>query len=166
MAFGTSPGACYRATKAVRRHWSRPLIVKLTPNVTDISEIAKAAVEAGADTLSLINTLVGMAIDIHGKKPVLGNTKGGLSGPCIKPIAIRCVWEVSQAVSVPVIGMGGIFSAEDALEFIMAGASAVAVGTALLVDPYAPKRIVEGISSYCQSHEIDSLSRISGIAWK
>lgn len=166
MAFGTSPGACYRATKAVRRYWSKPLIVKLTPNVTNISEIAKAAVEAGADSLSLINTLVGMAIDVDAKRPVLGNITGGLSGPCIKPVALRCVWEVSQAVPIPVIGMGGIFSARDALEFIMAGASAVAIGTALLVDPYAPKTIVEGISSYCESHEIDSLSSIRGIAWK
>ncbi|HHY69034.1 MAG TPA: dihydroorotate dehydrogenase [Bacillota bacterium] len=164
MAFGTDPGSCYRATKAVRRSWPGPLIVKLTPNVTNISEMAKAAVDAGATCVSLINTLLGMAIDIQNKRPALGNIKGGLSGPAVKPVAVRCVWEVFQSVSVPVIGMGGVFSWEDALEFIMAGASAVALGTAVLVDPYAPKKIVDGIQSYCESNGIDSMSSIVGIA--
>lgn len=166
MAFGTDPQTCYRATKAVRRVWNGPLIVKLTPNVKDITSIAKAAVEGGADVLSLINTLVGMAIDIKTRKPILGKAKGGLSGPAIKPVALRCVWEVSQAVSVPIIGIGGIRSAKDALEFIMAGASAVALGTSLLIDPAMPKKVVEGIEQYGITESIESLQDIVGVAWK
>ncbi|MGI6627353.1 MAG: dihydroorotate dehydrogenase [Bacillota bacterium] len=166
MAFGTDPRSCYRATRAVRRAWNGPLIVKLTPNVQDISQVARAATEGGADVLSLINTLVGMAIDIKSRKPVLGNVKGGLSGPAIKPVALRCVWEVSQAVSVPVIGMGGVSDYRDALEFVMAGASAVALGTAILVDPAAPRKIVGGLKEYCSEEGIDTLESLVGTAWK
>ncbi|MFY9359127.1 MAG: dihydroorotate dehydrogenase [Bacillota bacterium] len=166
IAFGTSPEMCYETTRAVRQVWKGPLIVKLTPNVADITSIAKAAVEAGADALSLINTLVGMAIDIHTMRPVLGNVTGGLSGPAIKPVALRCVWQVSQAVSVPVIGMGGISSAEDALEFIMAGASAVAVGTGLLTNPEIPRKITTGIQEFCQAKGIPALKEIVGGAWR
>lgn len=166
MAFGTDPQTCYEAIKTVRSAWSGPLIAKLTPNVKDITRIARAAVDGGADVLSLINTLVGMAIDIKTRKPVLGNVKGGLSGPAIKPVALRCVWEVSQAVSVPIIGIGGIFSAEDALEFIMAGASAVALGTGLLIDPALPNKVANGIEQYCITQNIESLQDIVGVAWK
>ena len=165
MAFGTDPRSCYRATRAVRHNWDGPLIVKLTPNVQDIGAIARAAAEGGADVISLVNTLVGMAIDIRARKPVLGNIKGGLSGPAIKPVALRCVWEVSQAVSVPVIGMGGVSTSDDALEFIMAGASAVAVGTGVLADPAAPIKIVKGLEQYCDSHGI-SFTTLVGAAWK
>lgn len=164
IAFGTSPDMCYEATRAVRKAWEGPLIVKLTPNVTDIKAIAKAAVEAGADALSLINTLVGLAIDIHTMKPVLGNVTGGLSGPAIKPVALRCVWEVAQAVPVPVIGMGGIRSAQDALEFIMAGAGAVAVGTGLLIDPEVPRKVTQGIREYCEARGIEAVRELVGAA--
>ncbi len=166
MAFGTDPRSCYRAVSAVRHNWDGPLIVKLTPNVQDIGAIARAAAEGGADVLSLINTLVGMAIDIKAIKPVLGNVKGGLSGPAIKPVALRCVWEVSQAVSIPIIGMGGISTSEDALEFMMAGASAVAVGTGLLIDPATPSKIVKGLEQYCNSNGISTLQAVVGAAWK
>lgn len=164
IAFGTNPDMCYESTKAVRQVWQGPLIVKLTPNVADITSIAKAAVEAGADALSLINTLVGMAIDVNTMRPVLGNITGGLSGPAIKPVALRCVWEVSRAVQVPVIGMGGISSAQDALEFLMAGATAVAVGTGLLVDPEIPSRVTQGIREYCEARGIETLQEIVGAA--
>lgn len=164
IAFGTNPDMCYESTKAVRQVWQGPLIVKLTPNVADITSIAKAAVEAGADALSLINTLVGMAIDVNTMRPVLGNITGGLSGPAIKPVALRCVWEVSRAVQVPVIGMGGISSAQDALEFLMAGATAVAVGTGLLVDPEIPRRVTQGIREYCEARGIETLQEIVGAA--
>ncbi len=166
IAFGTNPDMCYESTKAVRQVWQGPLIVKLTPNVADITSIAKAAVEAGADALSLINTLVGMAIDVNTMRPVLGNITGGLSGPAIKPVALRCVWEVSRAVQVPVIGMGGISSAQDALEFLMAGATAVAVGTGLLVDPEIPSRVTQGIREYCEARGIETLQEIVGAAWR
>jgi dihydroorotate dehydrogenase (NAD+) catalytic subunit len=166
IAFGTNPDMCYESTKAVRQVWQGPLIVKLTPNVADITSIAKAAVEAGADALSLINTLVGMAIDVNTMRPVLGNITGGLSGPAIKPVALRCVWEVSRAVQVPVIGMGGISSAQDALEFLMAGATAVAVGTGLLVDPEIPRRVTQGIREYCEARGIETLQEIVGAAWR
>jgi len=166
MAFGTDPRSCYKATYAARKAWKRPLIVKLSPNVQDIRSIARAAVEGGADIISLINTLVGMAIDIKTKKPILGNIVGGLSGPAIKPIALRCVYEVSQAVSVPVIGIGGIFSAEDALEFLMAGASAIAVGTGLLVDPQIPRKIVKGLQQYCAGEGVREVSELVGTCWR
>ncbi|QUL98646.1 MAG: dihydroorotate dehydrogenase [Candidatus Fermentithermobacillus carboniphilus] len=166
MAFGVDPRSCYRATYAVRRAWHGPLIVKLTPNVQDISSVARAAVEGGADAISLINTLVGLAIDIKKRKPVLGSVTGGLSGPAIKPVALRCVYEVSQAVPVPVIGMGGILDYRDALEFIMAGATAVAVGTAVLVNPSVPRSIVEGLIKYGQEEGVERISDLVGVAWR
>lgn len=166
MAFGSRPDMVERVVKAVRESTSLPLIVKLSPNVTDIKEIAFHAVEAGADALSLINTLVGMAIDIKSRRPVLGNVFGGLSGPAIKPIALRAVWQVSQVVDVPVIGMGGIVNYEDALEFILAGASAVAIGTGNFVNLLAALEIISGIKSYLQKNSISNVRQLVGKAWK
>jgi dihydroorotate dehydrogenase (NAD+) catalytic subunit len=150
--------------QAVRKATALPLIVKLSPNVTDISAIARAAVDAGADALSVINTLTGMAIDIRTRKPKLANRTGGLSGPAIKPVAIRMVYEVYKAVKVPIIGMGGIMTAEDALEFIIAGASAVAVGTANFIHPTAAVDILEGISAFLTQERIADISTLRGIA--
>jgi dihydroorotate dehydrogenase (NAD+) catalytic subunit len=166
MAFGMDARSCYRATRAVRRNWKGPLIVKLTPNAADIVSTARAAVEGGATALSLINTLVGMVIDLHTRRPVLGNVTGGLSGPAVKPVAVRCVYQVSQAVTVPVIGMGGVTSYRDVLELMMAGAGAVAIGSSLLVDPLAPKRIVDDLKSYCETEGLRDLSTLVGAAWK
>jgi dihydroorotate dehydrogenase (NAD+) catalytic subunit len=148
MAFGTDPRVCGSVVRTVRRETSLPLICKLTPNVTDITEIARAAEEAGADVISLINTLLGMAIDIEARRPVLGNTLGGLSGPAIKPVALRLVWQVRRAVKLPLIGMGGIASAEDAVEFMLAGADAVAVGSAMFSNPLAPLEVLVGLARY------------------
>ncbi len=163
IAFGTDPRCAFEITQAVREATTKPLIVKLSPNVTDITLIARQVEAAGADCISLINTLLGMAIDIRRKCPVLGNTVGGLSGPAIKPVALRMVWQVYQKVSVPLIGMGGITSANDALEFIMAGASAVAVGSGTFRDPQTPVRIIEGIQSYLEQTKID-VTELIGIA--
>lgn len=155
MHFGTDPDATYQAIKAIRQETDLTIITKLTPNVTDITLFAKAAVSAGTDALSLINGPLAMAIDIETQKPKLGkNITGGLTGPAIKPIAVRMVWQVAQAVDVPLIGVGGITSAEDALEFIIAGASAVQVGTYNLVDPTALPKIVEGIEAYMARKKI------------
>jgi dihydroorotate dehydrogenase (NAD+) catalytic subunit len=143
MAFGTDPKAVYEVTKRAKELTNKPIVVKLTPNVTDIAVIAKAAESAGADALSLINTVVGMRIDLKTREPILSRGTGGLSGPAIKPIAIAAVKRVSEAVKIPIIGMGGIMSGEDAYEFLLAGATAVAVGTAALIDPAAPPRIVD-----------------------
>lgn len=164
MAFGTDLNSAFRLVKNVRAATAKPLIVKLSPNVTDIVEMAGAVEEAGADAISLINTLLGMAVDIHQKKPVLGNIMGGLSGPAIKPVALRMVWQVSEKVKVPVIGMGGIMNAEDALEFIMAGASAVAIGTANFVNPLAVPEIVKGIRDYMYNNNFHRIKEIIGIA--
>ncbi|HWQ30917.1 MAG TPA: dihydroorotate dehydrogenase, partial [Negativicutes bacterium] len=146
VAFGTKCESVYNITRKVKDLCEVPLIVKLSPNVTDIKEIALAAQEGGADALSLINTLLGMSIDIKTRKPVLANTVGGLSGPAVKPVAVRMVWQVAQAVSIPVVGMGGISTWQDAVEFMLAGAAAVSVGTANFVNPYAPLEIADGIS--------------------
>ena len=162
MVFGTDPEAAARLVDEVRRATKQTLIVKLSPNVTDIAAIAKVAEEAGADSISLINTLLGMAIDSSTRRPRLANITGGLSGPAIKPVALRMVWEVCKAVSVPVIGIGGIETAADALEFIIAGASAVQVGTALFVDPLAPVRIIDGMRDYCDAHRIRGLGELRG----
>jgi len=164
IAFGTDPRLAYNITQAVRQATRKPLIIKLTPNVTDITAIAVAAEEAGADCLSLINTLLGMAIDLKKRRPVLGNQMGGLSGPAIKPVALRMVWQVYQKVSIPLIGMGGIMNAADALEFIMAGATAVAVGAALFQDPLKPGRIIEGISELLVEEKVPYLSDLIGAA--
>jgi dihydroorotate dehydrogenase (NAD+) catalytic subunit len=164
MEFGASPQSAASATSAVRANTTLPVIVKLSPNVTDITEIACAAVESGADAVSLINTVKGMAIDIASRRPSLGNIYGGLSGPAIKPVALHMVYQVAGAVDVPVIGCGGIASAEDALEFILAGASAVQVGTATFTNPRAPLDILEGIKRFMEKEGIGKLSEIVGAA--
>ena len=162
IAFGVKAKSAYKVTKAVREKTTKTLIVKLSPNVTDITEIAESAVDAGADSLSLINTITGMAIDINTRRPRLANITGGLSGPAIKPIALRMVWQVARKVKVPVIGVGGIFSAEDAVEFFIAGATAVQIGTANFVNPRATIEIIEGIEKYLADRNISSLSEITG----
>ncbi len=162
MAFGVSCPGAEAVTRAVRSAYNKTLIVKLSPNVTDVSEIAKAVEGQGADGVSLVNTFVGMAIDAETRKPLLSTVTGGLSGPAIKPIALRMVWQVAQAVKIPVIGMGGIMNAADAIEFLLAGASAVQVGTALFKDPFIPLNIVEGIDNYLLRHQMSSVSELIG----
>jgi dihydroorotate dehydrogenase (NAD+) catalytic subunit len=164
MEFGVSAKAAAAVTAAVKRGNSLPIIVKLSPNVTDIVEIARAVVNAGADALSLINTPRGMAIDISKRRPILGGISGGLSGPAIKPIAIYKVYQVAQEVAVPIIGCGGIASADDALEFIMAGASAVQVGTAMLVNPRAPLDVLNGLERFMEREGIGGLGQLIGAA--
>lgn len=149
MIFGTNPQETYKVVQAVRKKTSLPLIIKLSPNVTDITVIAKAAEDAGADALSLINTLLGMAIDIDSCRPLLANITGGLSGPAVKPVALRMVWEIYNSARIPIIGIGGIMKASDALEFMIAGASAVEIGTANFIDPVSTLKILEGIKIYC-----------------
>ena len=166
VAFGTDPDMAYAVTKAVRKHFSRPVIVKLSPNVTDIALIGQAVEEAGADALSLINTVLGMAIDIESCKPKLANTFGGLSGPAIKPIALRMVWQVASSVSIPIIGIGGIATAEDAIEFFLAGATAIQVGTANFINPQATEEIIEGIELHLSKNGIASIGDIIGKARK
>jgi len=162
LAFGTKPSTSAEVTRAIREVTKLPLIVKLSPNVTDITEIARSVEDAGADALSLINTLLGMAIDLKCRKPKLGNVVGGLSGPAVKPVALRMVWQVSRAVKIPLLGMGGIMNAEDALEFILAGASAVAVGTANFLNPKACVEIIQGIEDYLAKQRINSLKELIG----
>jgi dihydroorotate dehydrogenase (NAD+) catalytic subunit len=164
MEFGISPVAAAQVTSAVRAETGLPVIVKLSPNVTDITEIAAAVSKAGADALTVINTLRGMAIDVHLRKPVLGNVVGGLSGPAIKPVALYMVYKVARTIDIPIIGCGGINSAGDALEFIMAGASAVQVGTANLVDPEAALTVLEGIIRFMEERNIETIAEITGIA--
>jgi len=162
LAFGVDPCSAASVVKAVRSVTRKPLMVKLTPNVTDITVVAKSVVDAGADSLSLINTITGMAIDLKTRKPKLANKVGGLSGPAIKPVALRMVWQVANAVSVPVVGMGGIMNAEDALEFIVAGATAVQIGTANFVNPSATLEIVEGMTRYLKENNISSIKDLRG----
>lgn len=152
-----------KVVSEVKKYAKQPLIVKLTPNVTDITEIAKAAVCGGADALSLINTLQGMKIDIYKRKPVLANKIGGLSGPAIKPVAVRMVYQTAKAVNVPIIGMGGITNAEDAVEFMMAGATAVAIGTANFSNPMATIETINGIQNYMEQYDIKDIADIKGI---
>ena len=163
-AMGTDPVMTEKVTKEVRKHAKAPLFVKLSPNVTNITEIAKAAEAGGADGLSLINTLLGMKIDVKKRVPILGNTFGGLSGPAIMPVAVRMVYQVAKSVKLPIIGMGGISKAEDALEFIMAGATAVAVGTANFSNPMATMNILQGLNEYMDKNEVKSLDEIRGVA--
>lgn len=163
MAFGTNTGMVEKIVKAVKKYADKPLIVKLSPNVTDITEIAKAAAAGGADALSLINTIQAMKIDIYKRKPVLYNKMGGMSGPAVKPIAVRMVYQVSKAVDVPVIGMGGISNGADAIEFIMAGAAAVAVGSACFNNPYALTDVIDGIKNYMSEYNVDDINSIRGI---
>jgi dihydroorotate dehydrogenase (NAD+) catalytic subunit len=162
ILIGNSPLQAARLTERVKRASSRPIIVKLSPNVTDVTEIARAVVSAGADALSLINTIVGMAIDINTRKPRLSYGTGGLSGPAIRPIAVRMVYEVAQSVQVPIIGIGGITSASDALEFIIAGATAVQIGTANYYDPKITIKVIDGLSQYCDRHGLDHLRSLIG----
>lgn len=162
MAFGTSCVSAAQVVKAVRSVWPKTLIVKLSPNVTDIAEIAKAAEGEGADSVSLINTLLGMAIDIRTRKPVLSTVTGGLSGPAVKPIALRMVWQVSKSVKIPVIGLGGIMNATDAVEFFLAGASAIQIGTANFIDPAISVKIVHGIEDYLTLHGYNDIKDIIG----
>lgn len=160
--WGVTCSGAASVTKAVRNATKKPVIVKLTPNVTDITEIAKAVEAEGADSVSLINTLLGMRIDIRTRRPILHNNVGGLSGPAVFPVAVRMVWQVSNAVKIPVIGMGGIASAEDAIEMMMAGASAVQMGTAIFGDPYAPIKVCEGMKKFLQENKIEKISDIVG----
>ena len=162
IVFGTDPVAASAVVQAAKAHTRKPVILKLSPNVTDIVMMAKAVEEAGADAVSLINTLMGMAIDIRTKKPVLGNITGGLSGPCVKPVALRMVWQVAKAVKIPVLGMGGISTAEDAIEFLLAGASAVVVGTANFVDPSVTMTIADGIAAYLDEQKIAHVNELVG----
>lgn len=162
MAFGTSCSSAEKVVSAVREVYKKTLIVKLSPNVTDIAEIAKAVEGSGADSVSLINTLLGMAINIDNQRPVLSTVTGGLSGPAIKPIALRMVWQVSKAVNIPVIGLGGIMNARDAIEFFIAGASAIQVGTANFIDPLVTVKIISGIETYLNENKYDSIQDIIG----
>jgi len=158
VAFGVDPKAAHDVVQAVREQFSRTVIVKLSPNVTDITAIAKSVEDAGADGLSLINTITGMAIDIHSRKPKLANITGGLSGPAVKPVAVRMVWQVAQSTKIPIIGIGGIQTAEDAIEFFIAGASAIQIGTANFVNPRATMDVLDGIQDYCRQHNIQRLA--------
>ena len=161
-SFGADPGMVYQVTKAVKSIAAQPLIVKLTPNTTDIRETARAAEAGGCDAISLINTLLGMAIDIRTRRPVLGNIVGGLSGPAVKPVALRMVWQVAKSVKVPVIGMGGITTWEDAVEFLLAGASCIAVGTGNLMDPSTCTHILDGLARYMAENGIRSITELIG----
>lgn len=161
-SFGTACASAQEITAAVRKVTRKPLIVKLTPNVTSISDIAAAVEEAGADAVSLINTLTGMRINIETRRPVLRNNTGGMSGPAVFPVAVRMVWETARRVKIPVIGMGGIASWEDAVEMMLAGASAIQVGTAMFADAYAPLKMIEGIERYLEEHQIQSVTELTG----
>ena len=162
IVFGTDPKAAAAVVREAKAHTQKPVILKLSPNVTDIVTMAKAVEAAGADVISLINTLLGMEINIHSRKPTLGNITGGLSGPCIKPVALRMVYQVANAVQVPIIGMGGISTWEDAAEFLLAGASAVAVGTANFTDPAVTMKICDGLNEYLARQHIESVQEIVG----
>lgn len=162
IAFGQDPKAVETITKAVKERAKQPIIMKLSPNVTDIAEMARAAEAGGADVISLINTITGMKIDVNRRKFVLANKTGGMSGPAVKPVALRMVYQVAQAVKVPVIGMGGISTAEDALEFILAGATAVSVGTANFADPQATVKIIEGIEAYMKAQGVADIHELIG----
>ena len=164
MSFGTDPKNAAAVTKAVKAVTTKPVIIKLTPNVTDITEIAKAVEAEGADGVSLINTLSGMRINMAKRKPLLANVTGGLSGPCTFPVALRCVYQVYNAVKIPIVGMGGVTTAEDVIEIMMAGATAVQVGAANLVDPFACKKIVEELPAAMEKYRISSLEEIIGAA--
>lgn len=163
MGFGTDPKMAAQVVSEVRKVYHKTLIVKLTPNVTSIADIAKAVEEAGADSVSLINTMLGMAVDVERRRPVLSTITGGLSGPAVKPVAVRMVWQVAKAVKIPVIGLGGIASANDALEFLMAGATAVQIGTANFLDPTVTVKVVDGLQDYLNRHNIKDIHDIIGI---
>lgn len=162
MAFGVTTEGASQVVKAVREAYKKPLIVKLSPNVTSIADIALAVQDAGADAVSLINTLMGMVIDIEKRRPILSIATGGMSGPAVKPVAVRCVWQVAKAVNIPVIGLGGIMNAHDAIEFLLAGASAIEIGTANFVDPAITVKVANGISEWLDNHGCKSVSEIVG----
>ena len=162
IAFGQKADCLYDITSAIKKKAAQPVIMKLSPNVTDITEMARAAEATGADAISLINTLTGMKIDIHRRSFVLANKTGGMSGPAVKPVAVRMVYQCAQAVKIPIIGMGGIMNAEDALEFIMAGASAVAVGCANFINPYATQEIVSGIEAFMEKEGVSDITELTG----
>lgn len=162
IAFGQKADALYHITEQLKKHAKQPIIMKLSPNVTDITEMAKAAEAAGADALSLINTITGMKIDIHRRKFALANKTGGMSGPAIKPVAVRMVYQTAKAVNIPIIGMGGIANAEDAIEFILAGATAVSVGAMNFVNPYTTVEVVKGIEDYMRTYHVDNLTDLIG----
>ncbi len=162
ISFGTKSDSVHNITRRVKEYCEVPLIVKLSPNVTDIVEIARAAEEGGADAISLINTMLGMSIDIKTRKPVLANMVGGLSGPAVKPVAVRMVWQVAGSVNIPIIGMGGISCWQDAVEFILAGADAVAIGTANFTNPYAPLEILEGLKKYLIENKFIGINELKG----
>ncbi|MGF7185723.1 dihydroorotate dehydrogenase (NAD+) catalytic subunit [Desulfitispora alkaliphila] len=166
IAFGTDPEQSYKVVSAVVKHSQIPVITKLSPNVTDIREIALSAKEAGTDGLSLINTVTGMAIDINSCDPKLGNKIGGLSGPAVKPIAVKAIWDVAQAVDLPIMGMGGIVHWSDAVEMMLAGATVVAVGTGNFINPKATLEVIEGIEKYCQDKGVASVSELIGLSWR
>jgi dihydroorotate dehydrogenase (NAD+) catalytic subunit len=162
MAFGVSAKGASEVVKAVREVYKKTLIVKLSPNVTDIAEIARAVEGAGADSVSLINTLLGMAIDAERRRPLLSTVTGGMSGAAVKPIALRMVWQVAKAVKIPVVGLGGIMNAQDAVEFLLAGATAVEIGTANFIDPAITVKVVDGINDYLERHHFSSVKDIIG----
>lgn len=162
IAFGQKADALYHITERIKKKARQPIIMKLSPNVTDITEMARAAEAAGADALSLINTLTGMKIDIHRRRFALANKTGGMSGPAIKPVAVRMVYQASHAVQIPVIGMGGIATAEDAIEFILAGATAVSVGAMNFVDPYTTVKVIEGIEEYMRTYQVEDIASLIG----
>lgn len=162
MAFGTTCEGAAAVTRAVRNAFSRTVIVKLSPNVTDITEIARAAEAEGADAVSLINTLMGMAIDVEKRRPCLSTVTGGLSGPAVRPVAVRMVWQTAKAVKIPVVGLGGIMNGRDAIEFILAGATAVEVGTANFIDPAVTVKIVDEINDYCERHGVEKITELIG----
>ena len=162
MAFGVNPESAAQVVSAVRKAYDKTLIVKLSPNVTDITEIARAVEGAGADSVSLINTMLGMAIDAEKRRPILSTVTGGMSGPAVKPVALRMVWQTAKAVKIPVIGLGGICSATDAIEFLLAGASAIQIGTANFIDPSISEKVVDGIADYLERHGFSSVQEIIG----
>ena len=163
MAFGTTTAGASEVVSAVRKAWPRHLMVKLSPNVTDITEIARAAEASGADSLSLINTMLGMAVDVERRRPMLSTVTGGLSGPAVKPVAVRMVWQTAKAVNIPIVGLGGIRTGDDALEFIMAGATAVQVGTANFLDPATTMRVIDRLNEYCVRHNVSNINSLRGI---
>ncbi|MDE5567286.1 MAG: dihydroorotate dehydrogenase [Muribaculaceae bacterium] len=163
MAYGTTCEGAAEVTSAVRKAWSRHLMVKLSPNVTSIADIARAVEDAGADSVSLINTLLGMAVDVERRRPYLSTVTGGLSGAAVKPVAVRMVWQVAKAVSIPVVGLGGIMNGSDALEFIMAGARAIEVGTANFIDPSVTMKIIDGITEFCDRQGVKDINELVGI---
>ncbi len=166
MAFGVTCQGAASVVKAVRKVYPKTLIVKLSPNVTDITEIARAVEAEGADAVSLINTLLGMAVDVEKRRPVLSTVTGGLSGPCVKPIAVRMVWQTYNAVNIPIIGMGGISNWKDAVEFMLAGATAIQIGTYNFIDPAVSIKVIDGINEYCDRHGFKSVSELTGALLK